>query len=168
MRWIILLFLPAVYYAQTETAQIKRGRAIFLESEAGTRCSNCHSLEGKGTAAAPDLTRLAMLNPRAIKMAVLSTATQYVTMAKLKTGASFPCMKAGETDTAWSLFDLSTNPPQAKTVAKGEIETFEPNSKWKHPPESAHLTAAQLADIISYMRFAAKGDTRAVKPEDVD
>lgn len=167
MRWIILLFLPAVY-AQTETAQIKRGRAIFFESDAGTRCANCHALEGKGTAVGPDLTRLAMLNPRAIKMAVLSTVTQYVTIAKTKTGESFPSMKAGETDAEWKLYDMSTNPPTSKTVAKAALAAFEPNATWKHPPESAHLTAAQLADVISYMRFAAKGDTRGVKPEEVD
>lgn len=167
MRWITLLLIPAMY-AQ-EPAQVGRGRKIYFESEAqGTRCGNCHLLEKKGTPVGPDLSRLALLNPRAIKMAVLSTATQYVMQAKLKSGPTMPVMKASEEGADVKLFDLSTNPPQAKTVPKADIDKMEPNATWKHPPESAKLTPEQLADVISFIRFASNGDKRPVKPEDVE
>jgi hypothetical protein len=166
MRWIILLLIPVVY--GQEPAQVARGRKVFFESEAvGTRCGNCHAIEKKGTPAGPDLGRLAMLNPRAIKMAVLSTATQYVVSAKMKTGATFPAMKGAEEGAEVQLFDLSTNPPELKKVPKADVE-YQPNTAWKHPPESTRLTAAQLADVIAFLRFAATGDKKTIRPEDVE
>jgi mono/diheme cytochrome c family protein len=167
MRWIFLLFIPVVY-AQAQPEQVKRGRAIFFESAAGSRCGNCHSLEQKGTAVGPDISRLAMLNPRAIKMAVLSTATQYVQVCTTKDGSKFPFMKSGEEGQQVKFFDLSTNPPKERTLDKATIDEIEPNSSWKHPPESAKLTPAQLADVIGFMRFAAKGETKPVKTEEVE
>jgi len=167
MRWIILLFIPVVF--GREPAQVGRGRAIFFESDAaGTRCGSCHAIEKKGTPAGPDLGRLAMLAPRAIKMAVLSTITQYVVVAKLKSGGSFPAMKASEEGTEVKLFDLSTNPPQLKSLPKADVAGYEPNSTWKHPPESTRLTAAQLADVIGFLRFASTGDKKTIRPEDVE
>lgn len=167
MRWIILLLIPVVY--GQEPAQVGRGRKIFFESEAaGTRCGSCHAIEKKGTPAGPDLGRLAMLAPRAIKMAVLSTSTQYVVIAKLKSGSSFPVMKASEEGAEVKLFDLSTNPPELKTFAKSDIDNYQPNATWKHPPESTRLTAAQLADVIAFLRFASTGDRKTIRPEDVE
>lgn len=167
MRWFSLLLVSAVL-AQ-EPAQVTRGRKIFFESEnPGTRCGNCHLMEKKGTPVAPDLGRMAMLNPRAIKMAVLSTATQYVVVARLKSGASFPAMKASEDATGIKLFDLSTNPPVLKTITKAELDSLQPNSQWKHPPESTRLTPAELADVIAFLRFAATGDKKTIRPEEVE
>lgn len=167
MRWIILLLIPVVY--GQEPAQVGRGRKVFFESDAAsTRCGSCHAIEKKGTPAGPDLGRLAMLAPRAIRMAVLSTATQYVVVAKLKSGSSFPAMKASEEGTEVKLFDLSTNPPQLKTVPKADIDSYQPNAEWKHPPESTRLTPAQLADVIAFLRYASTGDRKTIRPEDVE
>ena len=167
MRWIIGLLIPVVL-AQ-EPAQATRGRKIYFDSEMpGSRCGNCHLMEKKGTPAGPDLSRLAVLNPRRIKMAVMSTITQYVQQAKLKAGESIPVMIAAEENGQVKLFDFSTNPPQARTFQKEEITKLEPNTIWKHPPESAKLSAAQLADVIGFIRYASNGDKREVKSEDVD
>lgn len=166
MRWIILLLIPVVY--GQEPAQAVRGRKIFFESEAaGTRCGNCHAIERKGTPAGPDLGRLAMLNPRAIKMAVLSTATQYVVGVKMKAGGGFPAMKGAEEGAEVQLFDLSANPPVLRKVPKADVE-YQANTEWKHPPESTRLSAPQLADVIAFLRFATTGDKKTIRPEDVE
>lgn len=168
MRKAFIGLLLACGVAAAQPAQAQRGKALFWESpNAGSRCGSCHSLEGKGTAIAPDLSRLAGLSPRGIKTAILSTVTEYVVVPKLKAGKSFPAYKGEETDATIVLWDLSTTPPVAQKLNKSDIASYGSNSSWKHPPASANLTGKQLADIIAYLRFVTKGDVRGVSEDDL-
>ncbi len=166
---LVLLAGQGLLPAQEPSEQAKRGRQLFFESaNQGSRCGNCHSLENKGSVIAPDLRRLAGLSPRALKTAILSTVTEYVVAADVKGNRVFPALKGEETDTTIVLWDLSKMPPEARSVKKADVNSYGANRTWKHPPASADLTSQQLADVIAYLRFVAKGDTRPVEREDVN
>lgn len=149
-------------------AQAKRGYALFFSETAGTRCATCHALAGRGNAIGPDLTRLARLNPRGIVVAILASRTQYAQSVKLKSGATFPAMEVAHDDKTVQLYDLSKTPPEMRKVERSDIASMRDNDTWKHPPESAGYTTEQLADIISYIRWASYGDTKGVKPGDLE
>ena len=152
--------------AMAQNDQILRGKATFFESPSlGSRCGSCHSLEGKGKPIAPDLRRLAALSPKGMKVAILSTVTEYVTVVELKNGTQFPALKGEETDSTITLWDLRSTPPEARMVNKADVKKFGSNSVWKHPPASANLSAKELADVIAYLRYVAKGETAPVSAD---
>lgn len=168
MRTVIIGLVLTTGMALGQPAQVQRGKTLFWESPgAGSRCGACHSLEGRGQTIAPDLRRLAGLSPRGIKTAILSTVTEYVVTPKLKSGKAFPAFKGEETDKTIVLWDLTTTPPQARQTDKAEVLGYGSNTAWKHPPASANLTTKQLADVIAYLRFVSKGDTRPVSEDDL-
>lgn len=148
--------------------QAKRGYQLFFDESKAGHCGTCHALKGKGIPVGPDLTRLARLNPRAIVMAILASRTQYVVMLKPKTGKEFPAMKVEKEGATVDYYDLSATPPALRKFQKDEIADSKDNMVWKHPPESAGYNSDQLADVISYIRFVAYGDTKGVKPADIE
>ena len=160
MFWIVLLMAQAAVPSQTE-----RGEALFFDTQQG--CGNCHALKGKGTAIGPDLTGIGKLAPQAIAMAARSTVTQYVQVAKLKSGGSFPAMTGKKDDNAVVLFDVSKNPPEKHEVAPSDIASMGTNDSWKHPPAAAKISAEKLADIVAYIKYAAGGSKKTVDPADV-
>jgi mono/diheme cytochrome c family protein len=160
MFWIVLLFAQAAVPSQTE-----RGEALFFDAQTG--CANCHALKGKGTAIGPDLTVMGRLAPAAMAMAARSTVTQYVQVAKLKSGGSFPAMTGKKDDKVVVLYDLSKTPPEKKEVAPGDIASMGGNDAWKHPPAASKISNEQLADIVAYVKFVATGTKKAVSPDDV-
>ena len=159
MFWIVLLFAQAAVPTQTE-----RGEALFFDAAKG--CGNCHALKGKGTAIGPDLTVMGRLAPAAIAMAARSTVTQYVQVAKIKGGGSFPAMTGAKDDKNVVLYDLSKMPPEKKEVAAGSF-SMGSNDSWKHPPAADKISNEKLADIVAYVKFAASGSKKAVSPDDV-
>ena len=160
MFWIALLLAQAAVPSQTE-----RGEALFFDAQGG--CGNCHALKGKGTAVGPDLTVMGRLAPAAIAMAARSTVTQYVQVAKLKSGGSFPAMTGKKDDKTVVLFDVSKMPPEKHEVAPLMISSMGSNDSWKHPPAAAKISNEALADIVAYIKYAATGSKKAVSPDDV-
>ncbi|MGA2723108.1 MAG: cytochrome c [Bryobacteraceae bacterium] len=160
MFWIVLMLAQA-----TVTPQIDRGEALFFGTENG--CSNCHSLKGRGTAVGPDLRGIGRLTPAAIVMAVHSTAAQYVQDVRLKSKETFPAMPGAKDDKTIQLFDLSKTPPELRKVDLTEIDSMTSTARWKHPPAVNKPTAAQMADIVAYIRYVATGARQAVDPSDV-
>jgi hypothetical protein len=160
MFWPLLLML-----AQSATpTQIDRGEAIFTDTANG--CVNCHALKGKGTAVGPDLKMVAHLTPVGMAMAIRSTVTQYVQVANLKGGGSFPSMTGATTGDMIEVFDLSKTPPESHKVPKADV-TFTPNNSWKHPPSARKWTKDELADLIAYIRYAGAGNRGPVDPDDI-
>ena len=161
MFWPLLLL-----FAQTATppTQIDRGEAIFTDATNG--CVSCHALKGKGTAVGPDLRIDARLTPVAIAMAIRSTVTQYVQLAKLKTGETFPSMTGATTGDTVEVFDLSKMPPESHKVPKSDV-SYSPNNSWKHPPSQKEWTKEQMADLIAYIRYAGAGNRGKVDPDDI-
>ncbi|MFN0167977.1 MAG: hypothetical protein ACKV22_16250 [Bryobacteraceae bacterium] len=174
MTRVRMLLIPALMFAPLVAQEFKgpaaagRGYAIFHDASKPGSCGNCHLLGGKGTAAGPDLSRLARLNPRGIKTAIMATRTQYVQAVKTKAGETFPGFEKSKTDKIVEYFDLSKQPPQLRKFEKAEISGTQDNSSWKHPAEAVGYTAEQLADILSYLRFASYGDTKGVTAEEVE
>jgi mono/diheme cytochrome c family protein len=159
MFWIVVLLAQAAVPSQTE-----RGEALFFDAQKG--CGNCHSLKGKGTAVGPDLTVIGRLAPAAIAMAARSTVTQYVQVAKIKSGGSFPAMTGKKDDKSVVLYDLSKMPPEKVEVAPADF-SLAANDVWKHPPAVAKISNEDLADIVSYIKYAATGSKKSVNPDDV-
>jgi mono/diheme cytochrome c family protein len=149
-------------------AQAKRGQALFVDAANDSHCGTCHALGGVGSAVGPDLSRLARVNPKGIVMAILATRTQYVLTVKLKDGSTFPGMKVAEDEKTAQYYDLSSKPPALRKLDRAEIASALDNATWKHPPESTGYSAEELADIISFIRWASFGDTRGVDPKSLE
>ncbi|MBK9170755.1 MAG: c-type cytochrome [Bryobacterales bacterium] len=148
-------------------AAAARGYKHFFDSDKATNCATCHSLAGRGNAVGPDLSRLARLNPRGIQVAILSTRTQYVQEVKLKNGQTFPGMQLAADGETVQMYDLNQNPPALRALKRAEIDSMKDNVDWKHPAESVHFSKAELADIISYIRWASYGDKKGVTEDEL-
>ncbi len=170
--WITTVLAVAAWSPAQEFSgppQAKKGHDLFFAGTGGgtVACGSCHAIKKEGTAIGPDLTRLARLNPRAIVMAINATRTQYVQEVKPKEGDKFPGMKTAETAEGYEIYDLSKNPPELKKIPKADVSMSD-NSAWKHPAEALKLSPEQLADIISFIKYAGYGDKNGVKVEDVE
>ncbi|MEZ5354558.1 MAG: c-type cytochrome [Bryobacteraceae bacterium] len=162
-----LILVPALLCAQAgPPPAAQRGREFFFDK--GPKCATCHIAEGKGNKVGPDLTRIARVSPRGLKVAILSTVTEYVVTAKLKSKETFPAMRIEQTGDNIRLWDLSKTPPELRTLQTAELASYGGNATWKHPPASAGLTNAQLADIMSYIRYAAFRDTKGVAADELE
>lgn len=160
MFWPLLLMMAQ----SAAPTQVERGEALFMDPAIG--CASCHALKGKGTAVGPDLKGVAHLTPPGIAMAIRSTATQYVQIAKVKGGEGFPAMTGPQNGDIIELFDLSKKPPESQKVSKADV-SFAPNNSWKHPPSATKWTSEQLADLIAYIRYAGTGNKSPVDPDDI-
>lgn len=177
MIWLVLLLAanlaaqkpPAESAASPpQTAQAKRGYAIFFENGVATGCGNCHVMGSRGTAVGPDLKRWARMAPRATVVAIRSSRTEYAVAVNLKKGTTFPAMKVGQEPKPTEFYDLSKIPPVLVKFSPADIESVADNTTWRHPPGTVDLTSDHLADVIAYIRWAVYGDTKGVKAEDVE
>jgi mono/diheme cytochrome c family protein len=162
MIWLSVLLLQA---AAAPTPQIDRGQTLFF-AEKG--CGTCHALKGRGTAVGPDLRTLGKIGVRALVMAIRASRTEYVETVKLKKEGPFAGIKVSESPTTAEYYDLSKSPPELRKIPVADIESRTDNSLWKHPPSEGGYTAAQIADIVAYVRWAATGDKKPVDPADVE
>jgi putative heme-binding domain-containing protein len=159
MIWVVLLL-----WANSATPQqVQRGEALFAE-----RCTECHALKGRGTAVGPNLSVMGALPPRAIAMAIRSTATEYVQAVNLKSGETFPGMPLAGDESHTQFFDVSKTPPELRQIERSAITSVTSQNAWKHPPALANYTDAQVADIVAYLRYAVTGSVKAVDPTDVE
>ena len=160
MRLIPALLLSASLLPAQSTAdppeQAVRGASTFLQS-----CGTCHSLEGKGTAVGPDLTRIARVPPRGFLVAIKSTVTQYVALVKPKDGDAFPGIQP-EGQSFW--WDLDKSPPEKRLLRPDQISSKATNTKWKHPPSHTDYTSSQLADIVAYVKWVSYHSRETVDP----
>ena len=151
--------------ADAPQAQVDRGRELFLHSSKGMACATCHQLEGKGTAVGPDLMQLAaVVGPRAMMITIRMTMTAYVQEVKLQSGRTFPGIPKEKHADMVEIYDVSQKPPMLEKFHASDIKSMNQNSKWTHPPTSAGYSDEELADIISYLKFAGTGKAQAVSP----
>jgi hypothetical protein len=150
------------------TKQAERGRELFQNSTKGLPCATCHSMGGLGTAVGPDLKVLASVAiPRGLVSAIQMQMTENVYDVKTAS-ESFPgIMKQKQAD-QMDVFDLSKTPPVLRSLPSKDVVSMTRDDKWKHPPTSAGYTAQELADIIGFLRWAATGDTKEVKVDDIE
>ena len=150
-------------------AQAQRGQDLFLKTTKGVPCGTCHSLAGVGTAVGPDLKVLGgAVGPHGLVMAMHMTMTAYVQEVKVAGGSTFPGMLKGKTGDEMEIWDLSQMPPTLRKFASKEVTSMKNNTEWKHPPAAVEYTSQEMADIVGFIKWAATGSSKTVKPEDVE
>jgi mono/diheme cytochrome c family protein len=173
MQWksVLLVALPSCVLAQNTfqgPAQAARGHELFVKTAKPQACVTCHALGGEGTAVAPDLKMWSRLPPRAAAMAITSTVTEKVVTVEPKQGPAFPGIKISDDANTVKYYDVSVEPPAIREFPKAEAPPVSPNAKWKHPPSREKYSLEQLADLVSFIRWAGAKDGKAIKPEDVE
>ena len=150
------------------TVQIQRGHDLFVKSPKGVACATCHNLAGVGTAIGPDLTTMGSMGTvHVIVLTMRMTMTNYVQSFKTVHAGAFPGMlKEKQTDET-EIWDLSQMPPVLRKLPNSEIVSVERDQTWKHPPASVEYTPQELADLISFLRWAATGSVKEVKASEV-
>jgi hypothetical protein len=156
--------------AQEKTAptpQIERGRELFTNAKKGVACKTCHSLGGVGTAIGPNLTNMASNGSvHSIVMTMHMTMTEHV--YRIKTAAaSFPGILHQKYGDRTEYYDLSQIPPVLRTLYTNQIVSAERDEKWRHPPAMANYTSQELADVISFLKFAATGSQKEIATAEV-
>jgi len=169
----LAFFLASVSLAgqdkQPPTPQIQRGHDLFVKSPKGLACATCHRMGGEGTAIGPDLTTMgSMGTPHVIVMTMRMTMTNYVQSFKT-TGRTFPGMlKEKLADGSSAIWDLSTMPPELRTVPAKDLIKADRDQTWKHPPASVDYTPQELADLVGFLHWAAAGSQKEVRAEECD
>ena len=131
--------------------QAARGRALFSDP-VRENCAVCHSVGGRGIAIGPELTTAsALLKP------IHSTESRHVLTASLQSGEHFPALLVSRTDDEVRLYDLTSTPPVLRTFARSQVLSLEQNSGWRHDDVCRNYSAAELEDIVAYLRWAATG-----------
>ncbi|MGA2883179.1 MAG: c-type cytochrome [Bryobacteraceae bacterium] len=169
------LSLPAVWAQSASikdqpapTPQIERGRELFTNAKKGVACKTCHSLAGIGTAIGPNLTNMASNGSvHSIVMTMHMTMTEHVYRVKTN-GASFPGILHQKYGDKVEYYDLSEIPPVLRTLYNNQIVSLERDQKWRHPPAMANYSAQELADVISFLKFAATGSQAEIAATDVN
>ena len=150
------------------TPQIERGRELFTNAKKGVACKTCHSLGGVGTAIGPNLTNMASNGSvHSIVMTMHMTMTEHVVRVKTAT-SSFPGILKQRVGDRIEYYDLSQIPPVLRTLYANQIVSTERDEKWRHPPAMANYTAQELADVISFLKFAATGSQQEIVATDVN
>jgi len=164
------LVIPAALAEEKQppTPQTQRGRELFLKSPKGTACATCHFINGAGTAIGPDLTRLASLaTVHSMVATIKMTMTNEVQRVKTA-DASFPAMVKLNKDDNVEVWDLSKMPPVLRKFSSKQITSMERDTVWQHPPALADYNSQELADVIGFLRWAATGSQKEIKPADVE
>jgi len=150
------------------TEQIQRGHDLFIKSPKGVACATCHNLGGEGTAIGPDLTTMgSMGTPHVIVLTMRMTMTNYVQSFKTVHAGTFPGMLKEKQKDETEIWDLSQMPPVLRKLPNSEIVSVVRDQTWKHPPASVDYTPQELADLISFLRWAATGSVKEVKASEV-
>jgi len=162
------MLIPAAAQTKPMPKQAERGKALFLKSPKGIACGTCHAMAGVGNEVGPDLKTLAsVIPPRGLVAAIQMTMTERVQEVKTSTGTFAGLQKSKQGDDL-EIWDLDQNPPVLRKFAAKDVESMNRNTKWKHPPATVEYTSQELADIIGFLRWAANGQTKEVKPDDVE
>lgn len=133
------------------TPQAARGRALFSDP-VRENCAICHAAGGRGIAVGPDLTAAPELLSR-----IHATESRHVLTASLQSGEKFPALLVSQTGDEVRLYDLAAIPPVLRTFARSQIVSLAQSSAWRHDDVTKNYSAAELEDIVAYLRWAATG-----------
>lgn len=154
---------------QPPTDQTKRGQELFLKSPKGVACGTCHEMMGIGTAVGPSLKNIASFAmPRGLVMAIRMSSTETVQLVTpIGAAKPFPARLVEKESGVYKVWNLTTTPPVLVSLAEKDVKSIGRDQNWKHPPASAGYTAAELADIVGFLRWAATGNQKTVTPDEV-
>lgn len=143
---------PAALSRFNGPPQAERGHELFFDASHDMRCGVCHALGGRGIAIGPDLG-----NSRDVAAGMDAAHSQHVLAAVLNDGEKFPALLAGQEGDRVKLYDLSVPPPVLRTLNRAEIKSMAQDAGWSHQALLSGYTAAQLNDIVAYIRWAVTG-----------
>ena len=159
---------PAAIPSFKGPPEAARGHALFFDP-ARNNCAVCHAVGGRGIAIGPDLTtmRANMIGPAPNTLPVNdgaeltnqihATHSRHVLTAKLATGEEFPALLAEQNADHLRLYDLTLTPPVLRTLARRDVVSLVQNANWRHEDFVKNYSAAELEDIVVYLRWAATG-----------
>jgi len=164
----VVTIISAAAQTKTMPKQAERGKELFLKSPKGIACGTCHSIAGVGNEVGPDLKTLAsVVPPRGLVSAIQMTMTERVQEVKTSTDTFAGLQKSKQGDEL-EIWDLDQKPPSLRKLASKDVVSMNRNTKWKHPPATVEYTSQELADIIGFLKWAANGQTKEIKPDDVE
>jgi len=136
--------------------QAARGHALFSDPVRDS-CSTCHAVGGRGIAVGPDLTAPPAKNAPEMLSRIHATESRHVLTAALQSGERFPALLVSQTGDEVRLHDLTSVPPVLRTFARSQVISLAQNPAWRHDDFSKNYSAAELEDIVGYLRWAATG-----------
>jgi cytochrome c1 len=92
--------------------------------------------------------------------------TEYVQQIKTAEG-TFPGMVKEKKEEQTEVWDLSQLPPVLRSLPTKQISMTR-EQKWKHPPSTVEYSSQELADLIGFLKWAATGSVKEIKPADVE
>lgn len=153
-------------YALARAGDSLRGGRIFFD-ENGVACIKCHSIEGRGGAAGPDLTLIGSQFPRAALIEHLLYPSRVV-----REGYQQFLIETRDNDTISGLIKSENADTLTLVTADARVQTVPKNnilnrssSNLSLMPEGlqAGLTLDQFADLIAYLE-SRKADARKERP----
>jgi len=102
-----------------------------------------------------------------IVMTMHMTMTEHVVQVKTQ-AAVFPAILKQKYGDKTEFYDLDTIPPTLRTLYNNQIVSVQRDEKWRHPPAMANYTAQELADVISFLKFAATGSKADIAASDIN
>lgn len=147
---------PAVMAGFNGPPQAGRGHTLFFDPPRN-HCGACHAVGGRGIAIGPDLTTLPAKDAAELTSQIHATRSRHVLTAKLATGEEFPALLAEQNANQVRLYDLTLTPPVLRTFARAAVVSLGQNASWRHEDFVRDYSAAELEDVVAYLRWAATG-----------
>src|SRR5438477_6845555 len=159
---------PAKYreHVLTTKGDARRGKALF--SDARTRCSVCHKVNGAGGDVGPDLSAVGgKFDRQHLIESIIEPSAQIVegyraAAVTTAAGRSFVGILKGEADGRLTLLDVDGSKHEIPT---GEVESrrdagvsLMPEGLWKS------LTPGEFADLVAYLEWLGAGGKLTVPP----
>jgi len=149
---------PAVAVKESELApEVRQGRELFYDAQRAQRCSNCHRLQGIGTAVSADLGKLnkQQLGAEAVA-AVRNARARRVREVVLKSGDRFAAVVIERGPIVTRIYDLKSTPPVLRHLDNGEIQGIQAQSAWRHARVVQGYTADELRAVWAFVGWAAQ------------
>jgi mono/diheme cytochrome c family protein len=147
---------PAAIASFSGPPQAARGHALFFDP-LRNNCGVCHAVGGRGIAIGPELTTMPVKDAAELTSQIHATRSRHVVTAKLATGEEFPALLAEQDANVVRLYDLTLTPPVLRTLARRDVVSLTQNAAWRHEDFVHDYPAAELDDVVVYLRWAATG-----------
>jgi len=132
-----------------------RGRELFFDLSRESRCSVCHRLNGNGTPAGLDVTKVASLSVEDGARVLRYGRPRTVRTIALTDGSRFPGVVVERTAASLRVYDLTAVPPVLRTLAGTEVQMVLRQSQWRHGTVVRAYTSEEMQLIWNYVRFVA-------------
>jgi mono/diheme cytochrome c family protein len=137
--------------------EVRQGRELFYDPQRMQRCSNCHRLQGIGTAVSVDLAKLAKQQLAADAVNALRYGRpRRVRGVVLKDGERFPgvVVERGAAETL--VYDLKSVPPVLRSLQNGEIQAIQQQSGWRHAQAVQAYATEELKAVWAFVNWAVQ------------